>query len=126
MSMIDNCYTYFRMTNQTLVPTILGFQGTKRCLQYLASHPHKTIFYPSNSYDVSNVIKLTWSGNQVEDYTTHNCLECHQYADHYIILNIIRSVSGIIHTILGVSVFWKVHIKPDMASDPNDREIRCM
>ena len=28
------------------------------------------IFFPYNSYDGSNVIILTWSANQVEDYTT--------------------------------------------------------
>ena len=36
--------------------------------------------------------------------TTHNCIECHQDADHAINLNTIRSVSGIVHTILGVIV----------------------
>ena len=92
----------------------------------MASHPHKPIFYPSNSYYGSNVIRLTWSGNQVEDHTTQNCLECHQDADHPIILNRRRSVSGIIHTLLGVTVCWKVHIWPDIASGPTDGEIRCM
>ena len=84
-----------------MAPTLPGFQGIKQCVQYLASHPHKPKFYPSNSYDVSNVIRLTWSGNKVEDNTTQNCLECHQYTDHAIILSRRRSVSVIIHTILG-------------------------
>ena len=67
--------------------TLPGFQGIKRCVQYLASHPHKSIFYPSNYYDASNVIRLTWNGNQVEYHTTQNFLECHQDADHDIIIN---------------------------------------
>ena len=71
------------------------------------SHPHKPIFYPSNYYCVSNVIRLTWIGNQVEDYTTQNCLEWYQDVYHTRILNIRRSVSGIIHTLLGVAVFGK-------------------
>ena len=66
------------------------------------------------------------SGNQVEVRTTKHCLECHQDADHARILNIRRSVSGIIHTILGVSLLWKVQIQPAIAYDSTDREIRCM
>ena len=74
MSRIGICYKACLLANQTVAPTINGFQGIKRCIQYLDSQPHKTIFYPYNSYDGSNVIILTWSANQVEDYTTHNCL----------------------------------------------------
>ena len=58
----------------------------------------------------------TWSGNQVEYHTTQNCLEFHQDADHARILNRRRSVSGIIHTLLGAAVCWKVQIQPAIAS----------
>ena len=75
MSRIDICYATFHIANQTLAPTLPGFQGINSCVQYLASHSHKPIFYPSNYYDGSNLIRLTWSGNKVEDYTAHNCLE---------------------------------------------------
>ena len=74
MSRIDLFYAICRLETQTVAPTLPGFQVIKRYVQYLASHPHKPIFYPSNSYDGSNVIRLTWSGNQVEDHTTQNCL----------------------------------------------------
>ena len=84
------------------------------------------IYHPSISYDGSNVIRLTCSGNQVEEHTTQNCLECHQDADHARILNRRRTVSDIIHTLLGVTVYWKVHIQASIASDSTDREIRCM
>ena len=109
-----------------MAPNLPGFQSIKCCVQYLASHPHKPIFYSSNSYDGSNVIRLTWSGNQVEDHTTQNCLECHQDADHVRILNRRRSVSGIINTLLGVAVCCKSHIQPAIESDSTDGEIRCM
>ena len=104
MSRIDICYATCRLANQTVALTIPGLQGIKRCLEYMASHPHKPIFYLSNSYDGSNIIRLTWNGNQVEDRTTQNCLECHQDADHARIINRRWSVSGLIHTMLGVSV----------------------
>ena len=70
----------------------------------MGSHPHKSIFYPSNYYDGSNVIRIIWSGNQVEDYTTHNYLEYDQDADYAIIISRRRSVSGINHTLLRVDV----------------------
>ena len=84
------------------------------------------MFYPSNSYDGSNVIRLTWSGNQVEYHTTQNCLECNQDADHARIVNRRRSVSGIMHTLFCVAVYWKVQIQASIASDSTDIEIRCM
>ena len=82
------------------------------------SHPHKPIFYPSNFYDRSNAIRLTWILNQVKDHTTQSSLECHKDADRAIILNRRSSVSGIPHTMLGVSVCFKVQIQPYIASDP--------
>ena len=94
-----------------------GFQGIKRCIIYMASHPHKLIFYRSNYYDGSNVIRLTRSGNKSEDYTTHNCLEFHQYVDHSRILKRRRQVSGILYTLFGVAVCWKVKIQPYIAYD---------
>ena len=65
MSRIDLCYANCRLSTQTVAPNLPGFQGIKRCVQYLASHPHKPIFHPYNYYDGSNIIRLTWSGNQV-------------------------------------------------------------
>ena len=103
MSRLKICYTTCSLATQTVAPTLHGFQGIKICIQYLASHPHKPIFCLSNSYDGSNVIRLTWSGNKFEDRTTHNCLECHQDADCAIIVNRRRSVSFIVHNLLSVS-----------------------
>ena len=62
----------------------------------------------------------------MEYYTTQIFLECHQDADHTIILNIRRSVSGIIHTLLDVSVYWKVQIQPAVAPESTYGEIRYM
>ena len=87
-----------------MAPTLPGFQDTKRYVQYLSSHPHKPIFYPSNFYNGSNVIIITCSGNQAEYHTTQNFLECFQDADNDRIINRIRSVSGILHTLLGVAI----------------------
>ena len=51
MSTIEIYHATFHLETQTVAPTIYGFQGIKCCVQYLASHPHKLILYPSNSYD---------------------------------------------------------------------------
>ena len=70
MSIIYIFYKNCSLKTQNKVPTINCLQGFKRCIKYTASQPHKPIFYPSNYYDVSNVNRLTWSGTQVEYYTT--------------------------------------------------------
>ena len=62
----------------------------------------------------------TWIGNQNKYYTTQNCLEYDQDADHARILNRRRSVSDIIHTLLGVTIFRKLKIKLDIDSESND------
>ena len=123
MSRIEICYTDCCIETQTVAPTLPGFQCIKCYIKYLSSKPHKPIFYPYNFYDGSNFIILTWSRNQVEDYITHNFLECHQYVEHPRILNRRRSVSDTIHNLLGVYVYWKVKIKPYIACDSNDVEI---
>ena len=105
ISRIDICCEKFSLETQTVSPTIPGFQVIKRCVQYMDSHPHKPIFYPSNYYYGSNDIRLTWSGNQVEYYTTQSVLEFHQDADHARILNRRQSFSVILHTLLGIAIF---------------------
>ena len=87
MSRIDLCYVTCCLATKTVAHTLPGFQGINHCAQYLTNHPHKPIFYTSKYYDGSNLIRLTQSGNQVEDHKTKNCLEFHQYADHAIIIN---------------------------------------
>ena len=104
MSRIDIFYATCCISTQTVTPTITGFQGIKIYVQYMSSQPYKPIFYPSNYYYGSNIVRIICNGNQVEDYTTHNCLEFHQDADHAIIINIRLSVSGILHTLLAVAV----------------------
>ena len=126
MRRIVICYATSSIATQTVAPTHTNFQGINFCFQYLNSHPHKTIFYPFIYYDGSNHIRLTWSGNQVEEYTTQTCLECHEGIDHARIINTRYSVSGIIITLRGVDLFWKVHIYPIIASDSTGGEIVCI
>ena len=78
MNIIDIFYATCHLETQTMAHALTGFQGIKRCVQYLASHPHKPISYTSNSYDGSNFIRITWIGNQVEYHTTKN-----SYVDNY-------------------------------------------
>ena len=65
MSRIELFYATCFLATQTVAPDLSIFQGINRCVQYLYSHPHKPILYPYNYYDGSNVIRLTWSVNQV-------------------------------------------------------------
>ena len=51
ISRTDICYATCCIVTQTVAPTLPCFQGIKQCVQYLASHTHKSIIYSSNSYD---------------------------------------------------------------------------
>ena len=44
MRTIDICYISCLLGTQTVVPTIPGFQGLKRFIQYLASYPNNPLF----------------------------------------------------------------------------------
>ena len=70
MMIIDLFNATCRLSTQTMAPTLPGSQGIKHCVRYMAIQPHKPIFYTSSYYDGSNVIRLTWSVNQVEYHTT--------------------------------------------------------
>ena len=104
MSRIVICYATCSLATHTVAPTLPVLQGIKRCVQHIDIHQHKPIFYPSISYDGSNVSSLTWSLNQVEYHTTQSSLECHQDVDHARIINRRWSDSGIIHTLLSLAV----------------------
>ena len=124
MVMIEICYIALCLGTRTVAPPITSFQSIKRCIQCMDGLSHKPIFHHSTYYDSSNFIRLICIWNQVEGYTNQNCLEFHQNAGHDIFINKKRSVSGIIHTLLDVAVYWKVQIKPDVASNSTDGEIR--
>ena len=66
MGIIDIGYATCCLEIQTVAPTLTGFLGINIYVQYMDSRPHKPIFYTSNYYDGSNVIRITCSGNQVE------------------------------------------------------------
>ena len=61
----------------------------------------------------------------MEDYITRDCLVCHQYVYHNRTVNRMRSLSGIVHTPLGIAVFQKFQINHAVVSDYTDGEICC-
>ena len=72
MSIIDLYCAICRLYTKTVAPALSEFQFIMRCVQYMDSQTHKLIFYPSSSHYGSNVIRLTWIGNQVEYHKTQN------------------------------------------------------
>ena len=109
-----------------MATTLPGFKYLKSLIQFISGHPHKNTFYPSTVDDGSNVISLTRSGNQVEDYTTHNCMEYEQDSDNDQIINIRWYMSGIIHALLDVNKYCKFQINTEVSSDSTDGETHCL
>ena len=60
----------------------------------------------------------------VEDCKFQNCLQYHTGGYHARSINRRRYISDIVHTLLGIAVFWKVWIQPTVASWSTDVEIR--
>ena len=79
-----------------MAPSLPVLQGIESCIYYMEINPNKPICNTYNYYDGSNVIRITWSENQVEEYITQSCLECNQDVDNALIINIRWSVLGII------------------------------
>ena len=44
MNRIEICYTALHLGEKIVAPNLTGLQGLKICIQYLASHPHRSIF----------------------------------------------------------------------------------
>ena len=78
----------------------LGFKA----IQFIDTHHHKPIFYPSIFYDGSNATRIMWSGDQVGGFTTQFFFEYHQDVDNEIILNWMCYASVIIYMIIVAAV----------------------
>ena len=70
MSIIDIDCTSCCLATQIVIPTLpdskLSISVLNICLVTILN-----TYYPYKYYDGLNVIRITWSGNQVEDYKTH-------------------------------------------------------
>ena len=51
MIRIEFFYIACCLETQTVAPTLPGFQGIRRCIQYIDSQPNEPIFYPYDYYD---------------------------------------------------------------------------
>ena len=68
MSRIEIFYIACWLGKKNVAPTLPVFQCIKRCVQFFATHAHNPIFYPSNYYGVSNLMRINWGSDQVEEY----------------------------------------------------------
>ena len=63
-----------------------------------------------------NIIIMEWIGGKYGYQLTQNCLELHQDNNHY---NNLQGclIYGIVHTLLGVAISWRVQIQQSNFSD---------
>ena len=81
MSSTPLYYSTSITTSFTLSTTIPDSQGLKRCIQYIETHTHKSIF-PFPPLYKTEIIIMELSGRQYEYDPTQNCPYFNQYSDH--------------------------------------------
>ena len=72
MIIIDICYKACCMETQTVALTLTFFQGIKRFIIYIYSHPHKPIFYSSNVTVIFHLRLMTNTSTKVNTGSTFN------------------------------------------------------
>jgi hypothetical protein len=96
-----------RLGKYVSAPTTASFQGLHRICRYLATKPHRPLFYPSNPSNGSNVVVFTWSPTDTERKSFSNDLLCFNDASDAQDLQDLRSVLCNVHTLGGTAIAWE-------------------
>ena len=65
----DLMYAMCRLGKYMAAPTAAAFAGLRRICRYLATTPHRPIFYRSSPISETNVVVFDWSSNDTEKKT---------------------------------------------------------
>lgn len=122
----DIAYALARLGYFQSVQCRLGFESIKRVLRYLATHLNKPlVFRKGLSRDSVSSIRAFWSRNEFEDFSFANCLAAHQDSSFSPDKILRSSFAGIMHTILGTIIDWKVK-KLILPINSTDAEVRIL
>lgn len=106
-------------------PTLLGFQGLRKILDYLKTHPNMPIFYPAVSKDTTSTYHSGVFHDDKEDtLIVPHCLCGHKDVSHAPYRRNRHSVTACIETISGVAVGWKVASQLSCEPSTSGGEIR--
>jgi hypothetical protein len=121
---IDLIFAMCRLGKYVSAPTTASFQGLHRICRYLATKPHRPLFYPSNPSSGTNVVVFSWSPSDVEKRSFSNELLCFNDAGDPQDLQDLRSVLCNIHTLGGTAIAWESKKSTSIPLHSTDSEIR--
>ena len=62
----DIMYAMCRRGRYIASPTAASFSGLKRICRYLATKPHRPLFFPSQALSSKNIVVFQWSPKETE------------------------------------------------------------
>lgn len=124
-SRLDIGYATSRLSQYTHAPNTAAFQGLYRILRYLATHPHRPIFYPAGiSLDDYQELRVDFDAPNFESMNIPNGLCEVVDADHARDHATRKSHHCVIALLIGVAVHWKMMQQKCVALHSTDSEIR--
>ena len=125
-SRLDLGYSMARLGHFQTIRCKLGFECLRRVLRYLYLHSNKPLIFPKLvKRDSTTHIRAFWSKKEYEDIDFSNKLAGHQdsgFANDKVLRS---SFGGIIHTLLGTAINWKVK-KLLLPVNSTDAEVRIL
>jgi len=117
-------YGISRLSQYTHGPNAASFAGLYRMLRFMATHPHRPIFYPRLSLEEQQELRADFDYPKYESIILPNGLAEMVDADHARDNATRRSCHCIIALINAVAIHWKMQQQKCIALHSTDSEIR--
>lgn len=121
---IDIAYAICRWGKYLSHPTAASFAGLRRICRYLATLPHRPLFFPCLPLTDKHFVAFVWSSKDIESKAFPNDLTCFNDAGEPQDLTDLRAITCNIHTLGGVAISWEVKKTPSIPLHSTDAEIR--
>ena len=123
-SRLDIGYATTRLSQYTHAPNAAAFAGLYRILRYLATHPHRPIFYPRRPVTDVHELRFEYDAPSFESITLPNGLLEMVDSDHARDNATRRSCHCVLALLCGVAIHWKMQQQKCIAIHSTDSEIR--
>ena len=121
---LDLMFAMCRLGKYTAAPTAAAFAGLRRICRYLATKPHRPLYYPANPTHGTNIIAFEFGPNEKETLKLSNGLTCFNDTGDAQDLMDQRSLLCNTHTLGGTCVAWETKKSSSIPLHSTDSEIR--
>ena len=121
---IDIMFAMCHLGKFTGAPTAAAFAGLRRICRYIATKPHRPLYYPANPSERTNIISFEFGPDEKETITMSNNLTCFNDAGDAQDLMDQRSILCNTHTLGGTCVTWEAKKSSSIPLHSTDSELR--